>query len=257
MQIWLLGKVFLFFSKLAKGWEQLSWLVKKNTFFKKYFFKRFISLKYILNRSLSMQISTFWKRHREVLFIIRYHSLRFNWNTCTCNNFSLSLSLSLLIHYQHLYYHLQTSFTKNSHTGTQSSTGFYTLHLKEFTGFSWQATNRYRTDHSIKDEPLFVSGTQGLVFFFFFFTKRTPHFLHFFCLVTRQRGHYVRYKMMQKIKLDYWFSYLVLFEYYITKRLFFFFFFFFLNDELFSGRNIVEFYKFFFCVFFFCCGVCF
>ena len=35
MQIWLLQKVFPFSSKLARGSEQLSWLVKRNTFFQK------------------------------------------------------------------------------------------------------------------------------------------------------------------------------------------------------------------------------
>ena len=38
MQIWLLEKVFLFFCKLAKRWEQLSWLVKKEHLFQKIFF---------------------------------------------------------------------------------------------------------------------------------------------------------------------------------------------------------------------------
>ena len=35
-------KVFLFFSKLAKGWEQLSWLAKKEHLFQKmiFFFKK-------------------------------------------------------------------------------------------------------------------------------------------------------------------------------------------------------------------------
>ena len=47
MQIWLLEMVFLFFSKLAKWWEQLSWLVKKEHFSQKIkFLKRFISFKY-------------------------------------------------------------------------------------------------------------------------------------------------------------------------------------------------------------------
>ena len=35
----IIGKGVLLFSKLAKGWEQLSWLVKKNTFFENKIFQ--------------------------------------------------------------------------------------------------------------------------------------------------------------------------------------------------------------------------
>ena len=71
VQFWLLEKVFLFFPKPARGWEQLSWLVKKEHLFQKSnFWKRCISLKYTLYRSLSMQIGTFWKTCREVLFLL-------------------------------------------------------------------------------------------------------------------------------------------------------------------------------------------
>ena len=70
MQIWLLQKVFPFSSKLARRSEQLSWLVKRNTFFQKIKFSNvFISLISVQNIPLSMQISTFSKMCREVLFI--------------------------------------------------------------------------------------------------------------------------------------------------------------------------------------------
>ena len=60
MQIGLLEKVFLFFSKLAKRWEQLSCLVKKTHLFQKLkcsnVFIFMISKKF---RPLTIQISTF------------------------------------------------------------------------------------------------------------------------------------------------------------------------------------------------------
>ena len=49
--------------------KQLSWLVIKERLFQKInFSKRLISLKYTLYRPLSLQISTFSKACREVLF---------------------------------------------------------------------------------------------------------------------------------------------------------------------------------------------
>ena len=71
MQIGLLQKVFLFSSKLVRGWEELSWLVNKEHLFQKInFSKRFNSLNPSLCRPLTLQISPFSKICHEVLFII-------------------------------------------------------------------------------------------------------------------------------------------------------------------------------------------
>ena len=65
----LLQNVFLFFSKLARGLEQFSWLVKKEHLFQKnvFFSKGLDSLKSTLCRPLPIQISTFSEICREVL----------------------------------------------------------------------------------------------------------------------------------------------------------------------------------------------
>ena len=64
MYVWLLQKVFLFSSKLARRWEQLSWLVKKEHLFPKIIFsKGFNSWNSTLCKPLPIQISTFFQKY--------------------------------------------------------------------------------------------------------------------------------------------------------------------------------------------------
>ena len=55
-----------------QGWEQLSWLVKKEHLFRKTkFLKKFISLKYTLYRPLTCIQVLFYQKY-EVLFFLRF-----------------------------------------------------------------------------------------------------------------------------------------------------------------------------------------